>query len=141
MNENAEDLIKIVIASFEAEKTGDVRAGKNLISDDFKRISMVVSGDKIFPTLSGDRVDAELKRTYQVKGREFYVWNMAANIETQTVFIELAEIESDEPDQVWPYVLVCQIKDGKIWRSRHYGDPDILKKNISIEQVREIVDG
>ena len=143
MDKTAAELIEIVLASFEAEKAGDIQAGKNLIDDDFKKVSMVVSGDKIFPTLSGDEVDAALQRAYQVKGREFHVWNTAANVKTQTVFIELAEVEpgKDEHDRIWPYVLVCQIKDGKIWRSRHYGDPATLKRNLSVEQIEKIVAG
>jgi len=135
----AEELIRIVTTSFEAEKTGDIKAGKSLIRGDFKKISMVVSGDKIFPALSGETIDAELEHAYKVKGRQFYIWNIAVNVRTQTVFVELAEIEPRENNVVWPYVLVCQIKDGKIWRSRHYGDPEILKKNISIDQVRKVI--
>lgn len=139
-NYSQEELIKIVTDSFEAERTHDVDLGKTLITNDFKQRSMIISGEKIFPVFAGGDVPVGLEEAYALEGREFHVWNVAANVETQTVFIELAEVEpTAESKRVWPYVLVCQIEDGKIKRSRHYGDPATLRTDISVEQVREAV--
>lgn len=129
--------MKIVTDSFEAERTHDVARGKDLIAADFKQRSMIVSGDRVFPVLAGDGGEVDLEGAYELEGREFHVWNIAANTETQTVFVELAEVEPrDGVKRVWPYVLVCQIEGGRIKRSRHYGDPATLKQDISVEQVQ-----
>lgn len=134
------ELIKIVTDSFEAERTNNVTLGKILIADDFKKRTMIIAGDNIFTILTTGDGDDVIKEAYAVKGREFHVWNVAANEETQTVFIELAEVEpTKDSERVWPYVLVCQIENGKIKRSRHYGDPETLKQDISVEQVRSAV--
>ena len=140
MNYSAAELIKIVTDSFEAERTNDVQLGESLITDDFKQRSMIISGDKIFPVFAGGDIPVGLDEAYALEGREFHVWNVAANESTQTVFIELTEVEpTKDSKRVWPYVLVCQIQDGKIKRSRHYGDPATLKSDISVEQVRDAV--
>lgn len=136
----ADQLIKIVLDSFEAERTGDTARGRELITDDFQQRSMIVWGDKIFPVMAGGDGEIDLDSAYALKGREFHVWNTAANEQTQTVFIELAEVEPrDGVKHVWPYTLVCQIENGRIKRSRHYGDPATSKADLSVEQVEKAV--
>lgn len=136
----SEELIKIVTDSFEAERTHNTGLGRSLIADDFKQRSMIIKENTIFPVFAEGDITTALEQAYAVEGREFHVWNMAANEETQTVFIELAEVEpTRDSKRVWPYVLVCQIEDGKIKRSRHYGDPATLRTELSIEQVRDAV--
>lgn len=140
-NYSAAELIKIVTDSFEAERTHNVARGKELITDDFKQRGMIVSGDTIFPVFAGGETPTHLETAYQLEDREFHVWNVAANEQTQTIFVELAEVEPrDDGKKVWPYVLVCKIEDGRIKRSRHYGDPATLKQNITVEQVRKAVE-
>jgi ketosteroid isomerase-like protein len=135
-----DDLIKIITDSFEAERTNNVKKGKRLITDDFKQRGMIISEDKVFPVFAGGDISVGLEDAYALEGREFHVWNVAANERTQTVFVELAEVEpTKDSKRVWPYVLVCQIENGKIKRSRHYGDPATLRSNISIDQVRDAV--
>lgn len=141
MRHSADDLIKIVTDSFEAERTNDVEKGKSLITKDFKKISMVVHNDELFPAFFLKDKPGLIEKVYAVKGREFYVWNVAANENTQTVFIELAEVEPmSGRKQVWPYVLVCQIENGKIRRTRHYGDPNIIKKDVSVDMIQQVVE-
>ncbi len=137
----ADELIDIVLRSFEAERTNDVKTGRELITDDFKQRSMIIYADGVFPVFSGGQAPANLEDAYKVDGREFHVWNAAANEETQTVFIELVEVEpKDGVKRVWPYVLVAKIEDGKIKRSRHYGDPATLKVGVTVEQVQKAVE-
>lgn len=137
---NANELIDIVTKSFEAEKTGDTELGLELVSEDFKRRAMIVQEDKVFPVVSSQDIKSEVNNSFRVEGREFHVWNIAANEESQTVFVELVEIEpKDGRERVWPYALVCQIEDGKIKRSRHYGDPGTLDSSITVDDVREAV--
>lgn len=135
-----DELIKIVTDSFEAERTNNAMQGKSLITDDFKQRGMIISGEKVFPVFAGGDIPIGLEDAYALEGREFHVWNVAANEKTQTVFVELAEVEpTKDSKRVWPYVLVCQIENGKIKRSRHYGDPATLRSNISVDQVRDAV--
>lgn len=137
---NSEELIKIVTDSFEAERTNNVGLGKKLITDDFQQRGMFISNSELFPIFSGGNEPVDLTDAYAVEGREFHIWNTAADEKTQTVFIELAEIEPrGEKKVVWPYVLVCKIEDGKIKRSRHYGDPATVKNDISLEDVKNAV--
>lgn len=137
-NLSAEELINIVISSFDAESSNNTQIGRELITDDFKQRGMYVSGDKIFPVFA---VSKDLDIVYSQTGRLFHIWNVAANESSQTVFVELAETEPREGRQsIWPYVLVSKIEDGKIKRSRHYGDPRISKMDVSIDQVRDAVE-
>ena len=139
-NSTAGELIEIVINSFEAERTNNLARGKKLISKDFLHRGMFISNNQLFPIFSGGDKPVSLDDAYAVEGREFHIWNIAADKKTQTVFVELAEIEPKEDKMVvWPYVLVCTIEDGKIRRSRHYGDPAIVKQDISLEDVRSAV--
>ncbi|MEI7838223.1 MAG: hypothetical protein WCI37_00355, partial [bacterium] len=44
-----DELINIVLKSFESEKKADLNLIKQLVSDDFVRTSMTISGDTLFP--------------------------------------------------------------------------------------------
>ncbi|RWZ78227.1 MAG: hypothetical protein EOT05_00455 [Candidatus Microsaccharimonas sossegonensis] len=135
-----DELMKIVTDSFEAERTNNVSFGKTLITDDFEQRGMFISNGTTFPIFAGGDVPVNLEEAYEVEGREFHIWNIAADKTTQTVFVELAEIEPrGDKKVVWPYVLVCKIENGRIKRSRHYGDPAIIKANVSLEEVRPAV--
>lgn len=135
------ELIAIVLDSFEAERTNDTARGKRLIADNFSKVSMMIYGDVLFPRLEGvDAVHNALLQAYSVKGREFHVWNTAANETTQTVFVELAETEpSSDRVNIWPYTLVCEISEGRITRTRHYGDPQLLKRDISLDEIKKAI--
>ncbi len=138
---SSSELIAIVLDSFEAERTNDTAWGKRLIANDFSKVSMMIRGDTLFPRLQGtEAVNDALLQAYSVKGREFHVWNTAANETTQTVFVELAEVEPyGDRISIWPYTLVCEINDGQIVRTRHYGDPQLLSHAISLDDIREAV--
>lgn len=134
-------LIEVVLASLQAERTNTIENGLALIHPQFTKTSMLKANDTVFPVLDSEQVRRAVIAAYQVEGREFYIFNTAANEETQTVFVELAEREPRDSGAVlWPYVLVCTIEDGKILRSRHYGDPALLKEALTVEHIRGIVD-
>lgn len=135
-----EELIRTVLNSFEAERTNDVAGGLGALATDFKKTSMVLSNDILFPQIKGAELVDAVSAAYSIKGREFHVFNTAANELTQTVFVELAEKEPRGNTVIlWPYTLVCQFKDGKIAHTRHYGDPALLKEHLSLEQIQKIV--
>ena len=131
------ELIEAIHHSFEAERLNDIEGGLALLAPDFKRVSMLVSGDVVFPTLQGDAITDAMKRAYAVLGREFHIISTAANEMTQTVFVELIEVEPrTDSTVVWPYVLVCVFEDGRIKRTRHYGDPSILERHLTVDDVK-----
>mgnify|MGYP000302448079 CR=1 FL=1 len=134
-------LIQLVLNSFEAERTNNIEDGLALIHPDFTKTSMLKSDGVVFPVLESKRVRQAVTVAYKVEGREFYIFNTAANEDSQTVFIELAEREPRvSGDVLWPYVLVCVIEDGKILRTRHYGDPSLLQEVVTIDQIKEVVE-
>lgn len=138
---SGQELVELVLASLEAERTHDVERGLALIHPQFTKTSMLKSNDTVFPVLDSEQVRQAVIAAYKVEGREFYIFNTASIEETQTVFVELAEHEPRESGAVlWPYVLVCTIKDGKILRTRHYGDPALLQEPLSIEMIRKAVE-
>lgn len=131
------ELIEAIHRSFKAERLNDIEDGLTLLAPDFKRVSMLVSGDVAFPTLQGDAITDAMKRAYAVVGREFHIISIAANEMTQTVFVELIEVEPrKDSTAVWPYVLVCIFEDGRIKRTRHYGDPSILEQSLAVDDVK-----
>lgn len=135
---NAKELIEIVMQSLEAERTGNVDMGRKLMSTDYRKTSMVLRGDVLLPRLEADDVEPALLQAYNVQGREFHVFHAAADESTQTVFIELAEVEPrPEGAIIWPYVMVCEIADGKIKRTRHYGDPALIGSSIQLSDIRD----
>lgn len=138
---SSKELIQIVLDSFEAERVNDIDWGRKLISEDFRRVSMSLHEDTLFPRLQGaEQINEALQQVYSVKGREFYVWNTAANESTQTVFVELVESEPiNDRVATWPYVLICEIREGKIARTRHYGDPRLFDAGIDVKDIESIV--
>lgn len=136
----SKELVNIVLNSFEAERTNNVTDGLSVLATDFKKTSMVVSNDILFPQISGAKLLDAINAAYSVQGREFYVFNTAANELTQTVFVELAEREPrSDATVLWPYTLVCQFKNGKIAHTRHYGDPALLREHLNLEQIQKVV--
>lgn len=138
---SSQELIKLVLDSFEAEHTNNIEDGLALIHPDFTKTIMLKSDGVVFPVLESKHVRQAVTAAYQVEGRQFYVFNTAANEDTQTVFVELAEREPRAAgDVVWPYTLVCKIQDGKILRTRQYGDPALVQEAVTIEQIKKAVE-
>ncbi|HWT39686.1 MAG TPA: hypothetical protein VN081_00175 [Dongiaceae bacterium] len=136
---SSSELIATVLASFEAERTNDVDGGLKLLHPDFKKTSVLIANDQLFPRLEGEQVLKAVKAAYQVQGRQFHIFNTAADEVSQTAFIELVEIEPrGEATALWPYVLVCQFDDGLIYHTRHYGDPAVLARHLQLEDVETL---
>ncbi len=135
-----DELINIVHKSFESEKKADLNLIKQLVSDDFVRTSMTISGDTLFPDYYFNKELGKLEANNI--SREFHIWNIAANEKQQTVFVELTEIEKDGSSElIWPYMLICEIKSGKISRTRQYGDPAVMSKKVKLKEIKKIIRG
>lgn len=133
---SAKQLIETVHASLDAERENNIEAGRALLHPDFHKTSMFASGERLFPVLTSQNVEAALESVYAVKGREFHVFNTAADEAKQTVFFELVEIEPNKNgSSTWPYVFICEFKDGLIWHTRHYGDPSLVHRELLLDEI------
>jgi ketosteroid isomerase-like protein len=127
---NADELIRLVLSSFDAERQNDIAKGLELVTDDFKvtEMSMGNNGDVLFPSMSAETARTFIGQVYQIKERKYQFINAIADEAKQTVIIEFTETYPDpETGQVYltPQVAVCEVSEGKIRRTRHYNDPRV----------------
>ncbi len=138
---NNDELIKLVLTSFELERTNAVEKAEALLHKDFKVTEMSEWYDgTIFKSLGGDEVRSLMKKAFVIQGREYDFKNVVANEKDQTVLVEFVESYPDPKSGKayrTPQVAVCEIKDGKIFRTRHYNDPRLSYKYLSKEKVDE----
>ncbi|MBI4036641.1 nuclear transport factor 2 family protein [Candidatus Daviesbacteria bacterium] len=136
---NKQQLIQLVLDSFRAEQEGNTKKGLNLISPNYQVIEMYLDkNDQPFPTISGKAVEENIKKVYQIKGREYQFKNILADEEKGIVIVEWVESYIDElTGQKFrtPIVGVFEIKNDKIQRARHYTDPRLSWKYLSQEVI------
>jgi len=135
---NREELINFVLDSFAAEKDGDFEKGLSLIDDDFKVTEMFLINDEPFASISGEDIKESIKKVYKIEGREYIFKNIAADEEKGVVFVEFVESYPDpKTGQVYrtPQVAVVSVKDGRLYRTRHYTDPRLSFEKLSEEDV------
>lgn len=136
---NAKELKKIVLSSFMAEKHRDLKAGLECIDDDFRVTEMTYSeNNEHFSSLSGKKLRELMGFAFKTEGREYEFKSIVADEETQTVIVEFIESYPDpKTGQVYrtPQISVCNIKNGKIFRTRHYMDPRLSFANISKKEI------
>jgi ketosteroid isomerase-like protein len=137
-------LITLVLASFEAERLHNIEVNQALLHPDFAVTDMVIShDDKIFPRLAGSELKNMIHKAFLIEGRQFTFPTVVADEATQTVIIEFIEEYPDsKTGQVYrtPQVAICQIKDGKIFRTRHYMDPRLSYKELSMEIIQKAIE-
>ncbi len=136
---SAEELKELVIGSFMAEKDQDIQAGLESVDEEFKVTEMVSSKDgNHFPSLSGEKLRGLMKLAFKTKGRQYIYKSVVADEESQTVIVEFIESYPDpKTGQVYrtPQISVCQIKNGRIFGTRHYMDPRLSFENLSDSQI------
>ncbi len=139
-----QELIDLVKASFKAEQDCDIRAGLELIHPDFTVVEMSEWYDgTTLKSLGGKDVRDLMKRAFTIKGREYDFKTIMANEASQTVIAEFVESYPDpKTGQVYrtPQVAICEIKDGKIYRTRHYNDPRLSYKQLSTQEIHKAFD-
>jgi ketosteroid isomerase-like protein len=82
-----------------------------------------------------------MRMAFKIEGREFEFKTVLADEPTQTVVVEFVESYPDpETKQVYrtPQVSICKIRDGKIYRTRHYMDPRLSYKYLSKEVIDSV---
>jgi ketosteroid isomerase-like protein len=142
MKLNRQQLINLVLGSFEAERNNDVARGLEILHPDFRKISILVGSDgNPFPTINSTQTEAAFRVASSVKGRKFDIVSVSADETNQIVHVEVIETEPQPTGQdlIWTYVAVCVIKDGKIWRTRHYGDPDLTAENFTESEILKVI--
>lgn len=136
---NSDELKELVMASFMAEKNCDIQVGLDLIHDDFTVTEMTLGNEgEHLPALTGDKLRELMKLAFTTKGREYIFKSVIADESTQTVIVEFIEsYQNTKTGQVYrtPQISVCEIKGGKIHRTRHYMDPRLSFENLSDEQI------
>ncbi len=128
-------LIDLTLASFEAERTSNFDENLRLIDKDFVVTDMVMSTRGRFPRLSGKKLRSYMKEAFQIKDRDFVFKTVMADVESQTAVVEFIESYPDSKTQKifrTPQVAICQFKNGKLYRTRHYMDP-----RLSYEYIEE----
>jgi ketosteroid isomerase-like protein len=133
---NTQQLIDTVLASFQAEQEGDIQTGLGLIAEDFKVTDLTLGnkGDVIFPEFKAGAAKQAVTEVYETKGRKYEFINVIADESKQLVMVEFIESYPDpKTEQIYktPQIAVCQVRDGKIHRTRHYLDPRTSFTEIS----------
>lgn len=122
----AEQLKQLVLDSFAAERSSDTQKGLSLIHPEFKITEMNADEDgKPFVTATGQDLRNQLATAFGITTRNYQFVHVLADEATQTVIIEFVESYLDEATGTYfrtPTVSVCEIKDGLVYRTRHYGD-------------------
>ena len=138
---NVEDLKKLILDSFDAERENSVARGEQLIHPDFAVTGMYEAPDgEILRRMAGKPMREYMHEVYAQKGREFRVVNIVADEKKQTVLAEFIESYPDpKTGQLYraPLMAVCEVKDGRIYRTRHYLDPRLSYKNLSEDQINK----
>lgn len=138
------ELIELVLLSFSAEKNHDIKSNYEYLHEDFAVTDMIVDqNDKPFPRLSGKKLEESINEAFIIEGREFYFPNILADEESQTVMVEFVESYPDpETKKVYrtPQVAICKIKDGKIFRTRHYMDPRLSYKYLDDKKIKDALE-
>lgn len=134
-----QELVNLVLSSFSAEQRNDVEGNLRFLTDDYKYTDLVLENDgSYFPSKQGHEMRKLMKQAFKIGNREFEFKSTAANVDTQTVFIEFVESYPDPgTGKVYrtPQVAICKIKNGKIQRTRHYMDPRLSKEYLSEEDI------
>lgn len=137
---NTKELKELVLASFNAERSNNIAAGKQLITEDFKVTEMSLGNDGLqrLPSVWASGARDMIDEAYQYAKREYQFVHVVVDEPKQTVIVEFVETYPDpQTGQIYrtPQVAVCEIKDGKIYRTRHYNDPRVSFANITQTEI------
>jgi len=136
---NQKELIDLVLSSFEAEQNSDLKRGLALLHPEYAVTEMNVDfGGNTFHRTEGTKIKELAKKVFDVSGKRFQFVNVIADESKQTVMVEFIESNQDSNNKKYhrvPFVSVCEIKDGKIYRTRLYNDPGLYKESISQDML------
>ncbi len=114
------------MASFTFEREGNVAGGLSLLHPEFRSTEMNIGPDgTVFRSLAGSNVRNLIRSAFQISDREYEIVHVLADEEAQVVMVEFVESYTDTVTGKryrTPIVAVCVVRDGKIYRTRHYTD-------------------
>ena len=136
---NSKELKELVLKSFEMEKNNDPSKNKALLHPDFAVTEITEDYDgTAFRRLEGPKLMEYMDMAFETTGREYEFKHVIADEESQTVMVEFVESYPDEKTgKVFrtPQISVCEIKDGKLFRTRHYMDPRLSYKYLDKSDI------
>lgn len=143
MKPTKDELIKMTLSSFDAERAGDIDRNLEIIDKDFVMTDIVVGpNDTPFIVHAGKDMESLMQLAFQTKGRQYFFNTVIADENTQTVIVEFIESypnPSNRQVYVTPQVAICVYKEGKLYRTRHYMDPRLSNMRLDIEEVKRII--
>ena len=138
---NSKQLKELVLKSFEMEKNKDPEANKELLHPDFAVTEITEDYDgTVFRRLEGPKLMKYMEMAFETTGREYEFKNVIADEQSQTVVVEFVESYPDEKTGKTfrtPQVSICEIKDGKLYRTRHYLDPRLSYKYLEESDIKK----
>jgi ketosteroid isomerase-like protein len=128
--------INLILEVLKNEVDGDVDAALQKLSPNYSMTWVYETKEGgLFPTTSND-VKQELGEVYIIKGRQYDIRNITES--KNVVMVEMIEIYPDpDTNQIYrtPQVIVLEIKDGKIYKGRHYTDPKLSYRELTVEDI------
>jgi len=136
---NSKELKELVLKSFEMEKNKDPKANKELLHPDsaVTELTEVYDGT-VFRRLEGPKLTEYMYMAFETTGRDYEFKHVIADEESQTVVVEFVESYPEEKTgKVFrtPQISVCEIKDNKLFRTRHYMDPRLSYKYLDKSDI------
>jgi ketosteroid isomerase-like protein len=133
------ELKALVMGSFQAEQDGDVEQGKTLLHPQFRMTEMNIGPNgALFRSLDAQQANALLTEAFKIKDRKYQFISVAVDADNQTVVVEFVESYSDpRTGQRYrtPLVAVCEVRDGKIYRTRHYTDDRLSDLHLPQSEI------
>lgn len=139
MKLNQKELIDLVLSSFEAEQSSDLKKGLALLHPEYAVTEMNINYEgSIFHRVEGTKINEFAKKVFDVPDKRFQFVNVIADENKQTVIVEFIETyhgPNNKKHSKVPYISVCEVKDGKIYRTRLYADPRLNQEFISQDML------
>jgi len=136
---NSKELKELVLKSFEMEKNKNAKANQELLHPDFAVTEITQDYDgMVFRRLEGPKLLEYMNTAFETTGREYEFKNVIADEKSQTVVVEFVESYPDEKTgKIFrtPQISVCEIKDDKLFRTRHYMDPRLSYKYLDKSDI------
>ena len=134
-----DQLIKITLATFEGERNHSVTDNLKVMDEEFAVTDMIMTTKGNFPRLSGEKLRSYMKEAFKINGRHFIFQTVLADTITQTVIVEFIESYPDSKTKKifrTPQVAICQFKNGRLYRTRHYMDPRLSFEYLEMLEIK-----
>lgn len=134
-----QQLVDATLSSFNSEKEQDIESNKKLLHSEFAMADMILDkDDHPFPRVSGTSLHKLINQAFQINDREYIFKTIVADESIQTVFVEFVESYQNKSVgkiHTSPQVTICQFKNGKLYRTRHYMDPRVPHEYIALDTI------